>query len=98
MGCLFAVFAGLFPRLALLALWLARPVLFSAAFNGVWLWPLLGLIFLPFTTLLFVLLQTSGPGLVGLDWLWLLLAVVLDLGGSGSTGYANRNRYGRRRA
>ena len=98
MGCLLAVFAGLFPRVALLVLWLARPVLFSAAFGGVWLWPLLGAIFLPFTTLLYVLLKASGPGLVGLEWLWLLLAVLLDLGGSGSTGYASRNRYGRRHA
>jgi hypothetical protein len=25
MGCLFALFAGLFPRLALFILWIARP-------------------------------------------------------------------------
>jgi hypothetical protein len=45
-GCLFAIFAGLFPRLAVLLIWLARPVLFTAAFGGFFLWPILGIIFL----------------------------------------------------
>jgi hypothetical protein len=48
MGCLFAVFAGLFPRAADIILWIARPQLFLAPFGGAWFWPLLGIIFLPF--------------------------------------------------
>jgi hypothetical protein len=91
-GCLFAIIGGLFPRLGVLFIWLARPVYFSAAFGGNWLWPLLGVIFLPFTTLMYVLLWSPGVGLTGLDWLWLLLAIVLDLGNVGGTGYANRAR------
>jgi hypothetical protein len=91
MGCLFLVFAGAFPRLGVLFIWLARPALFSAAFGGAWLLPLLGVIFLPLTTLMYVLLW--GPnGINGFDWVWLLLAVVLDLGGIASNGYANRDR------
>jgi hypothetical protein len=31
MGCLFAIFAGAFPRIAVLFMWLARPQLFLAA-------------------------------------------------------------------
>src|SRR4051794_17862730 len=92
MGCLFAIFAGAFPRLGVLFIWLARPVLFSAAFGGAWLWPLLGVIFLPFTTLMYVLLYTPGVGLNGFDWFWLALAVVIDVGGLGASGYANRDR------
>jgi hypothetical protein len=92
MGCLFAIFAGFFPRLAVLFIWLARPAAFSAAFGGNWLWPILGVIFLPFTTLMYLLLWSPGVGLTGLDWLWLVLAAFLDLGGIGSTGYANRAR------
>lgn len=98
MGCLFAIFAGLFPRLAVLLIWLARPVLFSAAFGGFWLWPILDVIFLPFMTLMYVLLWTPGVGLIGLGRLWLILAVLIDIGGFGSTGYANRDRYIRRPA
>ncbi len=92
MGCLFAIFAGLFPRLGVLFIWLARPALFSAAFGGNWLWPLLGVIFLPFTTLMYVVLWSPGVGLAGLDWLWLIVAVFLDLGHLGGTGYVNRGR------
>ena len=92
MGCLFALFAGAFPRLGTLFIWLARPVYFSAAMGGNWFWPLLGIIFLPFTTLMYVLLWTPGIGLVGFDWFWLILAVILDIGHVGGVGYANRER------
>jgi hypothetical protein len=92
MGCLFALFAGAFPRLGVLFIWLARPALFSAAFGGFWLWPLLGLLFLPLTTLMYVLVWSPTNGIVGFDWFWLLLAFLVDLGGIGSSGYANRNR------
>jgi len=97
MGCLFGIFAGLFPRLGVLLIWLARPVLFTAAFGGFFLWPILGIIFLPFTMLMYVLLWTPGIGVGPLGWLWLLLAMLIDVGSLGSTGYANRNRYVRRR-
>lgn len=91
MGCLFLVFAGAFPRLAVVLIWLARPTLFSAAFNDAWLWPLLGVMFVPLTTLMYVLLW-SATGINGFDWFWLGLAFVLDLGGAASSGYANRDR------
>ncbi len=57
----------------MLLIWLARPVLFGAAFGGFFLWPILGIIFLPFTTLMYVLLWTPGIGLIGLvmDSSWL---------------------------
>jgi len=85
------MFAGLFPRLASLFIWLARPGLFSAAFNGSWLLPILGVIFLPFTTLMYVILW--GPsGLHGGDWIWLVLAVVIDIMHYSSTAYYNRTR------
>jgi len=92
MGCLFALFAGAFPRLGTLFIWLARPVYFNAAFGGSWFWPLLGIIFLPFTTLMYVLLWSPGIGLIGFDWFWLILAVLLDIGQIAGTGYANRDR------
>lgn len=92
MPCLFALMAGFFPRLATLLLWIARPNMVSAAFNGGWLLPILGIIFLPFTTLMYVILWTPGIGLTGGDWLWLILAVVLDLMHYSSTAYSNRNQ------
>ena len=91
MGCLFAIFAGAFPRLATLFIWLARPTLFSQAFGGSWFWPLLGVIFLPFTTLMYVLLWSS-TGLTGWDWFWLIIAAVLDISSIGATAYSNKER------
>ena len=41
MGCFFALFAGLFPRLGLLIVWVARPKLVDAAFDS-WFWRLHG--------------------------------------------------------
>ncbi|MGV9305022.1 MULTISPECIES: hypothetical protein [unclassified Nonomuraea] len=78
MGCLFAVFAGLFPRLGLFIVWVARPLLVDAAFHT-WIWPLLGLIFLPFATLMYVILYTPGIGLRGWEWFWIVLAALLDV-------------------
>jgi hypothetical protein len=92
MGCLFAVFAGFFPRLAVLFIWIARPNLFSAAFGGSWFIPLLGIIFLPFTTLMWALLYSPVGGMQGFDWIWILLALLIDFATIGGSGFANRDR------
>jgi hypothetical protein len=84
------MFGGLFPRLALLIVWIARPALVGAAFNT-FLWPLLGIIFLPFTTLIYVIVYTPGVGLTGFDWFWVILALLLDVGHWGA-GYAQRDQ------
>src|SRR4051795_11064763 len=91
MGCLFAIFAGSFPRLATIFIWLARPTLFSNAFHGRWFLPVLGIIFLPVTTLMYVIVWSS-TGLTGGDWFWLFLALLLDVSHYASSAYANRDR------
>jgi hypothetical protein len=90
MGCLFVMFGGLFPRLALLVLWIARPAFVDAAFNT-FLLPLLGIIFLPFTTLIYVIVYVPGAGLTGWGLFWVILALVLDLGHLGA-GYTQRDQ------
>jgi len=92
MGCLFAMFSAVFPRMGLLIVWLARPKLVDAAFDT-WIWPLLGIIFFPFATLMYVILWRSG-GLDGWDWFWIALAVVMDIG----HGVRASRRAGRRGA
>jgi hypothetical protein len=84
--------AGFAPRLAALFLWLARPTMWSAAFGGSWLWPLLGVIFLPFTTIMYVILWSPGIGLTSSDWLWLILAVICDVMHYTSTAYQNKDQ------
>jgi hypothetical protein len=95
MGCLFAIFAGCFPRLGTLFIWIARPQLFSDAFGGSWFVPLLGIIFLPFTTLMYVILWSPVTGIANWDWLWLVLAVLIDLShwvASARGAYEDRDR------
>jgi hypothetical protein len=90
MPCLFAMFAGLFPRFADILIWIARPTQFMKAFDDKWWWAVLGIIFLPFTTLMYLFLQYDLAGITGWDWLWLGLAVLLDLSHYVHTGYSNR--------
>ena len=89
MGCLFALFAVLAPRVVLFIVWVARPNMVDAAFDT-WIWPLLGIIFLPFATLIYVILWTSG-GLSQADWAWVALAGLVDLTHWGS-GYSQRRQ------
>ncbi len=90
MVLLFAIFAGFFPRLATLFIWLARPARFDAAFSS-WIWSVLGIIFLPFTTLMYVILWSSS-GLTSGDWFWLIIAIFLDLSHYASAGTAAKQQ------
>jgi len=77
MCCVFTILVVLGPRAGGLIWWLANPARWSLAFEGSWLWPLLGIIFLPWTTLMYVIVFPAG--VVGWDWLWIGLAVVSDI-------------------
>ena len=66
-GCLTA-FVSSFSRILLLTYWLARPMQMTAAFNT-FIIPCLGFVFLPFTTLMYVVLIQGVGGIQGLDWL-----------------------------
>jgi|GEM_PF-385216 len=89
-GCLTA-FVSSFSRIMLLCAWLARPALMDAAFST-FILPCLGFMFLPFTTLMYVLLIQGVGSIQGLDWLWLFLAVLMDIASIGAAGAANRSR------
>jgi hypothetical protein len=89
--CLFAILAGLFPRVAFAVYWIARPSAVSAVFGGALIWPFLGLIFLPFTTLMYTLLYLPN-GLTGFDWVWVGIAFVLDVGHYSYSAYGNRDQ------
>jgi len=89
--CLFAILAGMFPRIAFAVYWIARPNVVDAVF-GTFLVPLIGLIFLPFTTLMYTILWTAGVGISGWDWLWIGIAVALDLGHYTYSAYGNKEQ------
>ncbi len=75
----------------LLMYWISRPAMMNLAFNT-FILPCLGFLFLPFTTLMYVWLIQGAGGIQGIDWLWLILAVLLDVVSVAGAGAANRNR------
>ena len=78
------------PRAAILVWWLLNPVRWQLAFDT-FIWPLLGFIFLPWTTLMYVLVVPGG--LVFFDWILLALAVLADIAMYAGGGYGNRSRF-----
>ena len=83
-GCLTA-FISSFSRIMLLMVWIARPAMMNATFST-FILPCLGFMFLPFTTLMYVFLMQGVGTIQGLDWLWLFLAVLLDIASIGAAG------------
>jgi len=90
MCCFVTVFALFGPRAAIVIWWLASPVLWAAAFSS-WLWPVIGFFVAPWTTLMWVIVAPTGHA-TGLDWLWIGLAVVLDIAFWSGGAYGNRDR------
>jgi hypothetical protein len=90
MGCFLILFGFFWPRVVLVLLWL-----FSGypqrAFHGM-LFPLLGFIFLPTTTLGYELaMNWSANGLTGLWWILPIVGLLHDLGHLGySSGWKKR--------
>jgi hypothetical protein len=86
MTCLLALLALISPRLVLFLLWLFDDVL-SAAFDS-WIVPLLGFFLLPWTTLTYVAFWDWGAGrhVTGIEWFFVILAFMIDLGSYGAGG------------
>lgn len=81
MPCLILLVILLFPRIALLCMWFLSTYL-QRAYQGV-LVPLIGFIFLPLTTIVYAWEINSGMPTEGVNLLWLLIAVIIDLSGLG---------------
>ena len=93
MGCLFAMFAGFFPRIALVVIWIATDLV-DRAFST-WVIPRLGLIVLPFTTLVYAVAWAPGVHLGNGRWVWVAIAFAIELMGYAGTARTNRERMGR---
>ena len=76
MCCFFTALLLVGPRLAILIWWIMSPIYINTLFQT-WIWPFLGLIFLPWTTLMYM--TVAGGGIVGFDWLILGMGVFADI-------------------
>jgi hypothetical protein len=79
------------PRALIVFWWLVDPARWSLVFNGQILLPLLGFLFLPWTTILYVAMWTVG-GLEPIGWLLIGLGVVLDVGTYGGGAFGNKDK------
>lgn len=102
MGCCLGVLllAGA-PRLALLLWWFTDPARVTGVFAAwtrtvgsvtapQWIWPALGLVFLPWTTIAFVFVAPGG--ITTLEWVVLVVALLIDLSTHGGGGRAYQQR------
>lgn len=80
MGCLVVLLAAVTPRFALILLWIFTNFV-SRAFQGGWIMPLLGMLFLPFATVFYVLVYNPmAPTHVSMfGWLLVAMGFILDV-------------------
>jgi hypothetical protein len=82
MPCLVFLIALLSPRLALIVVWLFSNWL-SQAYDS-WILPVLGFFLLPWTTFAYAALwATGGRDVAGVEWFFVALAFLVDLGSYG---------------
>jgi hypothetical protein len=91
MPCFLLFIVLLFPRVALVLLWFFSNYL-QRAFHASLFLPLLGFIFLPLTTLVYAWELNNGMPTAGINLLWLLIAVIVDLGGLGGGAHRQSRR------
>ncbi len=84
---------GFVSRVVFVCLWIFTPLV-TLAFGGVWIIPLLGLLFLPCMALVYVWAYAPGIGVTGWGWFWVVVAFLVDVAahGSGARRVTKRNK------
>lgn len=90
MPCLVLLITLIFPRLALVCVWLFSDFL-SRAYQTA-LWPLLGFIFMPLTTLAYAWAINTNGSVQGMFFIIVLAAALIDLGAAGGSAHSSRKR------
>ena len=90
MCCFITLFLLVGPRVALIFMWLFSDLVTRAFPN--FLFPLLGTIFLPFTTIFYVLAYQPAFGIDGFGWFFVILGLIIDISSYGGGWWGNRGR------
>jgi len=89
-ACFVFLFALISPRLAIFFIWLFSDLL-DRAYDD-WIVPLLGFFLLPWTTLAYAIMWTSGPdGVEGFEWFIVVLAFLADVSSYAGSDRQRRN-------
>ena len=89
MCCLLTILLLLGARAVDIIWWIAQPGRWDLAFSS-WVWPVLGIIFLPWTTMFYVLVAAGG--VTGFDWFWVACGFVIDIMFWTGGAWKNRDR------
>lgn len=87
MPCCLGIFALVFPRLALIAMWLSG---YAGYAYDSRLWPVLGFFFMPYTACAYAIALNSAGGLHGMGLAILIVGVMLDAGSHGGSASGGR--------
>ena len=91
MNCMIALFGLILPRAIGVFWWLTDPTRWTAVFGSGVLIPVLGILFLPWTTVMYVFFwRSEGIDLIG--WIVIAIAFVGDIGTYGGGFLGNRDR------
>ena len=89
MGCAVFLLSLIGPRVALAFVWIFTGFV-DRAFEAIWV-PVLGFVFLPWTTLVYSLLH-DGAGVSTLGWFFVALALLGDIGSLTAAARGGRRR------
>ena len=91
MGCIFAVIALAVPRTLMVFAFLLTDW-FGRSFETR-LWPILGFVFMPYTTLAYLAAMLNNNHMLSGGWLMLfIVAIVVDVGHWGGSGFTYRRK------
>jgi hypothetical protein len=92
MGCLFAIFSLVTPRLVIVFLWVFGNYLATA--YGSWFWPTAGFLFMPTTTIAYAVakndLSTDAGAITAAGVVAIVIGVLLDVGLLGGSSRGRR--------
>ena len=91
MGCLVGCIAAIFPRLAITLVFLFSGYLGRAYETAIW--PILGFLFMPFTTLAYAWAVNTNGTVTGIYLVVVVIAVLADLGSNGHGASEGRKKW-----
>jgi hypothetical protein len=77
------------PRAAILIWWLFDMSFFDRVFATIF-WPIIGVLFAPWTTLFYLFSWVGSPGVSGWDYLLIVIGILLDVATYGGGAWRNR--------
>jgi hypothetical protein len=91
MCCFVSLFLLIGPRFALVCMWLFSDMI-SRAFRGDFIVPLLGVIFLPYTMIFYVVVMQYMGMSNPLAWLLVIVGFIIDISAYGGGWWGNRGK------